>query len=422
MSASPSSSSSAEISHAPDGRERLQSVPPPNAAAQVIGKRPRMSNFRRILVGITTLCHVPFVVAVFEFAHRMGAGSFFAWLFAIAAGALGIYLFLGRAERIANDAPRSFASTFFFDLPYFVHWSACIFCVIPSAVYLIGEPIVDAIRHAPMGPSPAFFMWTYALGLIVCAYGVTIRRWFFLTRRVEVFVRGLDARFDGYRIVHLSDLHIGAFTPSWWGKRWVERANAEDADAVAVTGDLVTSGVAFHEDIAEVVGCLRARDGVFCSMGNHDYFGEGEPLVSLLRARGPKVLRNEGVVVERGGARLFIAAIDDTWTRRADVELALASRPSGVPTVMLAHDPDTFPALAKRGVDLVLSGHTHGGQIAFPFLARWINASKLAHHFHLGVYKDGDATLYVHPGLGTTGPPIRLGVAPAVVVLTLRAA
>ena len=90
-------------------------------------------------------------------------------------------------------------------------------------------------------------------------------------------------------------------------------------------------------------------------------------------------------------------------------------------TVLLAHDPDRFPQAAKKGVDLTLSGHTHGGQIAVPFIARHINASKLAHRFHLGVYKDGDATLYVHPGLGTTGPPIRLGVAPAVVVLRLRA-
>jgi predicted MPP superfamily phosphohydrolase len=93
-----------------------------------------------------------------------------------------------------------------------------------------------------------------------------------------------------------------------------------------------------------------------------------------------------------------------------------------MPTVLLLHDPDKFPQAVAKKCDLVLSGHTHGGQIAVPFLARHINASKLAHHFHLGIYKDGDSTLYVHPGLGTTGPPIRLGVAPCVTILTLRAA
>jgi len=381
-----------------------------------------MTRFRRFLLGITTLCHLPFVVGLAEVARRLGAPELLAWLGALLAGAVGVYLFLGRAEKIANDAPRSFVPTFLFDVPYYVHWCACVFCLVPSIVYALGAPLVDAIRGTPIGLSGGFFMWTYALGLLVCGYGVTFRRWFFVTRRVDIRVRGLDPRLDGYRIVHLSDLHIGALTPAWWAKRWIVRANAEKPDAVAVTGDLVTSGVAFHEAIADVLGELRARDGVFCAMGNHDYFGEGEPLISLIRSRGPKVLRNEGVTVEHNGARLYIAAIDDTWTRRADLDRALAEQPENVATVMLAHDPDKFPQIAERDVQLVLSGHTHGGQIAVPFLARWINASKLAHHFHIGVYEEKGSTLYVHPGLGTTGPPIRLGVAPAVVVLTLRAA
>jgi predicted MPP superfamily phosphohydrolase len=158
-------------------------------------------------------------------------------------------------------------------------------------------------------------------------------------------------------------------------------------------------------------------------MGNHDYFGEGEPLVSLLKARGARVLRNEGVVVDRGeGAKLYLAGIDDTWTKRANLDAALADRPTGVPTVLLAHDPDRFPNAVARNVEVVLSGHTHGGQIAMPFLGRFINASKLAHRFHIGLYESGDSTLYVHGGLGTTGPPMRLGVAPSIALIRLRAA
>jgi predicted MPP superfamily phosphohydrolase len=144
--------------------------------------------------------------------------------------------------------------------------------------------------------------------------------------------------------------------------------------------------------------------------------------VSLLEGRGVQVLRNRGVVLERDGGQLFLAGIDDTWTKRADLERALAERPEGMPTVLLAHDPERFLQAARRHVQLVLSGHTHGGQIAMPFFARYINASKLAHRYHIGLYKDGDATLYVHPGLGTTGPPMRLGVAPAIALVTLRAA
>jgi uncharacterized protein len=102
------------------------------------------------------------------------------------------------------------------------------------------------------------------------------------------------------------------------------------------------------------------------------------------------------------------------------MDLALAERPSGVATVLLAHDPEQFPKAVARGVALTLAGHTHGGQIAVPFLGRWFSFSHIAHNFHIGLYRDGRSALYVHPGLGTTGPPIRIGVAPAVVILTLR--
>ena len=195
-----------------------------------------------------------------------------------------------------------------------------------------------------------------------------------------------------------------------------------------VTGDLVTSGTLFYDDIAAVVGDLRAKDGVLVSMGNHDYFGDGEPLVEKLRASGARVLRNEGYLLERGAAGapgephgLWLSAIDDTWTRRDDMDRALDKCPHTASSILLAHDPARFPAAAAKGVALTLSGHTHGGQVAVPFLAKTLSLSHLAHKFHLGLYRIGRSTLYVHPGLGTTGPPMRLGVAPAVVVLTLRA-
>ena len=379
----------------------------------------RLSRFRKILIAITAGTHIPFVVAMMELATRHGVSMLGGYGIGLALSAISIWIFMGRAEAIAWDSPRSFTPILLLEMPYFSHWAACIYCAIPSIVYLLGSVFFG-------GPRGAFFLWCYASGLLVCTYGVFARRWFFITRRVEVQVSGLAKQFDGYRIAHLSDLHIGALTPPWWAKRWIDRANAEQPDLTVLTGDYVTSGTRFHEAIAEVVGELKAKDGVYCSMGNHDYF-DGEALIALIRGKGLKMLRNEGEVLRRGPSQLYIAAIDDTWTKRADIDKALAERPKNdlgkpVPTVMLSHDPDRFPEMVTRHVDLVLSGHTHGGQVAWPFLGRWINASKLAHKFHIGMYRDGASTLYVHPGLGTTGPPFRLGVAPAVVLLTLRAA
>jgi predicted MPP superfamily phosphohydrolase len=133
------------------------------------------------------------------------------------------------------------------------------------------------------------------------------------------------------------------------------------------------------------------------------------------------VLRNEGITLRRGTSQLFLAGVDDTWTKRASVSRALSGCPKGTRSVLLAHDPDLFAEAATHGASLVLSGHTHGGQIALPFFARYVSLARIAHRQYLGIYRQGDATLYVHPGLGTTGPPIRLGAAPEVAVLTLRA-
>jgi predicted MPP superfamily phosphohydrolase len=334
---------------------------------------------------------------------------------------LGSLLFIGRARAGMPDRPRHGAFVRFVDIPYFIHWCAAVWAFIPSVVATVVAPAIDLVRgtsvHLPMG----WYVGSYLSGIVVCGYGILVRRrWFRVVER-EVRVSGLDARLDGLRIAHLSDLHIGTLTPRPWGLAWARAANRRAPDLAVVTGDLVTSGTHYHGDVARVVGSLRAKLGVFVCMGNHDYFGEGEPLISNLRAQGARVLRNEGVLVEHEGARFWLAAIDDTWTRRDDLARALRDRPAHTTTVLLAHDPARFDEAAAAGAELVLSGHTHGGQIAMPFLSRAIGLASLAHRYRVGFYGRGKSTLYVHPGLGTTGPPMRLGVAPEVTILVLRA-
>jgi uncharacterized protein len=395
--------------------EQGGSIPPAKATTRAIGKRPRMMTFRRFLMAVTLTIHLPFAGALYELTGRLGLSLF-------VAGTL-VALFSGRMRTGHEDSrKRSTLGRKIFDQTYFVHWCACLYTIIPAAIESIAVPIYDLARGAsPHLPTHAFLV-TYLSGLVVCAYGILVRRRWFVVRELDVTIEDLDPALDGFRIAHLSDLHIGTNTPKSWGERWVKAANALRPDIAVVTGDLVSSGCDFHEDIAEVVSHLEAKSGVFVSMGNHDYFGDGEPLVSLLRGRGVKVLRNEGVTLGKGGKPLYLAGIDDTWTRKDDIDRALSGCPAGAPVVLLSHDPERFLKAEKKGVALTLSGHTHGGQIAMPFLSRWISASHLTHHFHQGLYRKGRAQLYVHPGLGTTGPPMRLGVAPAVVLLTLRAA
>jgi predicted MPP superfamily phosphohydrolase len=384
-------------------------------------RRARLSRFVRIALTATFAAHVPVALAVTEIATRWGLRL--PWLVGVAWAGAAFLLFASRARAGMPDRRKHEALVRLLDIPYFIHWCAAVYAFLPSVVATLVFPLIDLVRGVPVHLPMGAYLWSYVSGLVVCGYGVLVRRrWFHVVER-DMAVPGLDPRLEGLRIAHLSDLHIGTLTPRAWGMRWAAATNARKPDLAVVTGDLVTSGGEFYADVADVVGALRAKNGVFSSMGNHDYFGgDSEPLVAMLRARGVRVLRNEGDVVEReGGGRLWMSAIDDTWTRRDDVERAMRGRPAGVPAVLLAHDPVSFDEAADAGADVVLSGHTHGGQIAMPFLYRIFTLASV-YRYRLGFYRRGDSVLYVHPGLGTTGPPMRLGIAPEVTILRLRGA
>ncbi|MGA3119278.1 MAG: metallophosphoesterase [Polyangiaceae bacterium] len=385
-----------------------------------VRRRARMSRFLRILIVATGIVHVPVALGVGELLTRVGAPA--PRIAGAAFAAASVALFLGRARAGMPDRKRNGVLVRLLDIPYFVHWCAALFAFVPSVVATIVVPVFEWVGGAPVHAPMGAYMWSYVLGLVVCGYGVLVRRrWYRVVER-PVWVDGLDPRLEGFRIAHLSDLHIGTLTPRSWGLAWAESANRRRPDVAVVTGDMVTSGTDFHADVADVVGSLRAPDGVFASMGNHDYFGgDGYPLLSLLRDRGVRVLRNEGCVIDRGGALLWLTAIDDTWTRRDDLAAAMRGRPAGATTVLLAHDPTRFDAAADSGAQVVLAGHTHGGQIGIPFLTRFANLG-FVYKYGLGFYRYANSVLYVHPGLGTTGPPIRLGVAPEVTILVLRSA
>ncbi|WNG47831.1 metallophosphoesterase [Archangium minus] len=240
-------------------------------------------------------------------------------------------------------------------------------------------------------------------------------------RRRAVRIEGLPPELDGYRIGQLSDVHCGPYASEKRVASWVARLNAQNLDLVTVTGDLITHGSSHVEAVARALGGLRAKNGAFACMGNHDYFTDGEHLVRQLRRNGLNVLRNEGKVIERGGARLYVAGVDDTWTSRDDIDRALAARPEGAPTILLAHDPDLFPEAQAREVELTLSGHTHGGQLGVPGVPR-LSLGRFVTVWVAGLYRKGRSWLYVNRGAGTTGPPARLGAPAELTVITLRRA
>jgi predicted MPP superfamily phosphohydrolase len=228
--------------------------------------------------------------------------------------------------------------------------------------------------------------------------------------RVRVRLAGLGR--PGYRIVQLTDVHVGPTIDREFVRRVVEQVNALEPDAVVITGDLVDGSVEELRDHVAPLKDLRAKDGVFFVTGNHEYYSGADAWIAHLGTLGVRVLRNEHVVL--GGDRGFVLAGVDDFGARAfgnghgqDVPKALAGRDPSLPLVLLAHQPRTALEAAKHGVALVLSGHTHGGQ-----MVPWNQAVKLQQPFVAGLYQHEGTHVYVSRGTGYWGPPMRVG-APA---------
>jgi len=376
-----------------------ESLPNPDRA-----RRPRRAR-ARFLVIVLALAFglpIPLLWAVERLTGHGGAAV-------AVAGVLTTGFLSGLLDRASFGAP-SRARLYLALWPFFIYWTAAMFFAFIAPLALAIAALVGAATNTALAA---------ALGVTAL---VTIAAFTHRTRivRRDVAIASLPSAFDGYRIVQLSDLHCGPFASGRRVESWVAAANRLEADLVAVTGDLIANGSTFVPVVARALGALRGRDGVFACMGNHDYFTEGESMATALADNGLAVLRNRGVAIERGGERLYLAGVDDTWTGRDDLDETLAARPAGVATVLLAHDPALFPDAAARGVELTLSGHTHGGQLGVPFFARRWNLARVMTRFASGFYREGGSTLYVNHGLGTTGLPIRWLVAPEIAVLTLR--
>ena len=349
--------------------------------------RPRRASFRRRIATIVVAAQIPAAIALIL------AGGLWPLGLAVPVGLSAVFFRSFRGPfAVVPGRPAARALLYLF----FAWWVACVsFIVFSPLGLLIGWRAVA--------------MAALAVGLL----GIWPRP---RVRRVRLAFPDLPPALVGITIAQLSDLHIGPFVSEAKIGSWVERANGLDADLVCVTGDLIASGMEGVPAVARALGGLRARRGVFACMGNHDYFGAGEPLVRALEEAGLTVLRNEGQAFPDG---LFVAGADDTWTDRADVTRAVRRRPDGAFTVLLAHDPKLFPTAAAHGVELTLSGHTHAGQLALPFFEARFNLARLVHRYSLGIYRDGKSLLYVNPGLGTTGPPVRIGARAEITLFTL---
>ncbi len=268
-----------------------------------------------------------------------------------------------------------------------------------------------------------------ALGAAAMGYGFLLEPRRQVVERVEVRLKRLPSEFEGFRIAQLSDIHFGPYMTSEFVREAVEEINGLQPHLVALTGDFVShplgkpagrEGARHIHPCAEELRRLRADYGRFAVLGNHDHWNHPATVRNALDLSGLPVLLNQAVALEKDGARLWVAGLNDALERTADIERALHGVPADEATILLVHEPDYADHAAKFPVDLQLSGHSHGGQVRLPWLGAPILPA-LARKYPMGLYRVGNLQVYTNRGLGVINPPVRWNCPPEITLLTLRA-
>lgn len=223
----------------------------------------------------------------------------------------------------------------------------------------------------------------------------------------RIWLDALPSAFHGLRIVQISDIHHGLFLPQEWLSEAVRQANRLNPDVIALTGDFVTYSRRMIEPAAELLGRLRARFGVYAVLGNHDFRVDADAVTAALRRQHIDVLRNRHVSLRLGSESLYLAGVDD-YGYGADLRRAIRGVPADAATVLLAHNPRVIRLASRNGVSLVLSGHTHGGQVNIPLLGTVYGRSPERLRYKIGWDRMGKTQIYVSRGIGTIVLPWRL--------------
>jgi predicted MPP superfamily phosphohydrolase len=256
------------------------------------------------------------------------------------------------------------------------------------------------------------------------AWGTLRGRYEWSIEEIAIPLAKLPKALDGFTIVQLSDLHVGTFIQDRELDRGLGLLDRIRADLIVITGDIVDMDPQYVPIAARRLGALKARHGVACIPGNHDYYTGETAVLGGMRSAGIDVLVNRGKLVAPGdGGGFALLGVDDLSARSSprraagpDLALAQSMVPNDRATVLLAHQPQFATFAARRGIDLQLSGHTHGGQINLG-----IRPVDFFYRYVEGRYQVGDMQLYVNRGFGTVGPPTRVGAPPEITKIVLVA-
>lgn len=259
---------------------------------------------------------------------------------------------------------------------------------------------------------------TLAAGLLQAAQSAFAEPFNLVVERRAIGLKRLPQELDGMTIVQLTDIHHSPFTDREQVERAIQTANSLEPDIIALTGDYVSHERSFISPVAGLLGKLKARYGVYAILGNHDHWTDAALITDLFRLEGIKVLINDGFRFEANGASFWLAGVDDTMVGLEDLPQALTGSKEEEMKLLLAHNPVILRRAARAGIDLVLSGHTHGGQVTLR--PERDKQGRPRRRMLRGLGKRYETQIYVSRGIGTVVLPVRYGSLPEVSHLTLR--
>lgn len=252
------------------------------------------------------------------------------------------------------------------------------------------------------------------------AYSRLIEPYSYWISETDIFIRDLPGRFEGFRITQLTDIHHSRILGIDEVRRVVALAQQTKPDMFVLTGDYSTSYRRYIEPCAEALSGLSAPEGVWAVLGNHDHYTDPELTTRALQRNRIAVLNNAHTTLQRGPDSIQLSGIDD-WTWNAvDWMRAFSGLKPNAPTILLSHQPTVLDLEQTRNVALILSGHTHGGQLKFPWLGAPARFATKDLKYARGLFRSGGTQLYVSNGTGVIGLPVRFGVRPEITVLRLR--
>ena len=254
------------------------------------------------------------------------------------------------------------------------------------------------------------------------AYSRLVEPYHYWISKTDIFIRDLPERFEGFRITQLTDIHHSRILGINEVRRVVTLAQETKPNMFVLTGDYSTTYRRYIEPCAEALSALKAPEGVWAVLGNHDHYTDPELTTRALQRNRIAVMNNAHTTLQRGPDSIQLSGIDDWTWNAADWVRAFSGLKPNKPTILLSHQPIVLDLAQTRNVSLILSGHTHGGQINVPVLGAPARFATKDLKYARGLFRSGDTQLYVSSGTGVIGLPVRLGVRPEIAVLRLRRA